>query len=136
MKITTTTSILKLRPDGIIEYSARDDFKKVETVETIQEVIDAVNTLSEDEKRGILCFVKSQYISKDVLNHVKENAEFIGMALLTKSFGSKVLGNLIAKFLKGSLVFRVFTDQVEAEKWLANLVEAERAKNNETNLVE
>ena len=133
MKITTTTAVLEIRPDGIIDYSQRDDYKKFETVATMKEVVDAINTLSKDRKRGILCYMKNQYLGKDVLDSTKGKVEFIGMALLTNSFGTKILGNFIIKLLKDGMVLKLFTDRDKAEEWLADLVQAEQNQGDTTN---
>ncbi len=132
MKIITTTSILQLRPDGIIDYAPREDYDKLETVETMAEIVDAINTLSQGKKRAILCHMKNQYLGKEVLDSTKGKVEFLGMALLTNSFGTKILGNFIVKFLKDDMLFKLFMKREEAEKWLADLVEANEKKLNAT----
>ncbi|MBL4648414.1 MAG: hypothetical protein JKY03_01690 [Aureispira sp.] len=127
MEFKTRALTIVVRPDGIIELLNNKNWDKPDTVEVAQENIVMLKKAVDGKFRGMLSHMPSTYMSKEVLNCYK-NAEIgeVASALLTTSFGSKIVGNLFLKLTgksstretDGKAPVRIFSKKEDAEAWL------------------
>ncbi|WMX12897.1 MULTISPECIES: hypothetical protein [unclassified Aureispira] len=127
MKLTTRALTIIVRPDGIVEILNNENWNDADTIEIAQENIAMLKKAVDGQPRAMLSHMPSTYMSKEVLE-CYENAEIgeIASALLTTSFGSKVVGNLFLKLtgkaatksVEGKAPVKIFTKKEDAEAWL------------------
>jgi hypothetical protein len=127
MELKTRALTIVVRPDGIIELLNNENWNDPDTVAVAQENIAMLTKAVDGNIRAMLSHMPSSYMTKEVLK-CYENAEIgeVASALLTTSFGSKIVGNLFLKLTgksssrlgQGKTPIKIFTKKAEAEKWL------------------
>ncbi|CAA6816756.1 MAG: Unknown protein [uncultured Aureispira sp.] len=127
MEFKTRALTIIVRPNGIVELLNNEGWNDADTIEVAQENIAMLKKAVNGQARGMLSHMPSTYMSKEVLE-CYENAEIgeVASALLTTSFGSKIVGNLFLKLTgksssrlgQGKTPIKIFTKKEDAEKWL------------------
>lgn len=126
MEFKTRALTIIVRPNGIVELLNNEDWNDPDTVEVAQENIAMLKKAVNGKARAMLSHMPSTYMSKEVLE-CYENSDIgeVASALLTTSFGSRIVGNLFLKLTGKSSVrvgnkapVRIFTKKEEAEEWL------------------
>jgi hypothetical protein len=135
MEQKTRSLIIKLRPDDIVEILPNKDWTEPDTLEIAQENVAAMKKAVDGKVRGLLSNTANTYLSKEVLKCYSE-AEIgeIATAMLTTSFGSKIVGNLFLKVTgkskitegkRGQAPVKIFDEKNRdaAIKWLLECIE-------------
>lgn len=127
MQFKTRALTIVVRPDGIVELLNNEDWNDPDTVEVAKENIAMLTKAVDGQPRGMLSHMPSTYMSKEVLQ-CYEDSEIgeVASALLTTSFGSRVVGNLFLKLTgksstrgeNGKAPVKIFTKKEDAEAWL------------------
>jgi hypothetical protein len=127
MEFKTRALTIIVRPDEIIELLNNENWNDPDTVEVAQENIAMLTKAVNGKARAMLSHMPSTYISKEVLE-CYENAEIgeVASALLTTSFGSRIVGNLFLKLTgksstriaNGKAPIKIFGKKEDAEEWL------------------
>jgi hypothetical protein len=120
----------------IVELFNNEEWDKPEPLEVaIQDAL-LIKKVINDEGKGILIELPDKHASKETLNHY-QTAELgeAARALVLKSFGAKVIGNLYFKFFGGKpnevgriVPVKLFTEKELAVKWLLEEVEKYKKK--------
>jgi hypothetical protein len=134
MQFKTRALTIIVRPSGIVELLNNEDWNDPDTVEVAQENIAMLAKAVDGKPRAMLSHMPSTYMSKEVLK-CYENAEIgeVASALLTTSFGSKVVGNLFLKLTgksatrgkNGKAPVKIFGKKEDAEVWLLERIAAD-----------
>lgn len=127
MEFKTRALTIIVRPDGIIELLNNESWNDPDSVEVAQENIVMLKKVVDGKARAMLSHLPSTYIPKEVLK-CYENAEIgeVASALLTTSFGARVVGNLFLKLTgksskrgaNGKAPVKIFAEKKAAEAWL------------------
>lgn len=127
-KYKTQSITVIVRPDDIVEVINNEGWDKPDTIETATENASVLKKAVGGKKRGLLSHMPDTYIGKEILAcYVDAEIGEVATALMTKSFGSKVVGNIYLKLTGKSSKFdnekikhpvEIFTKQEAAEKWL------------------
>lgn len=127
MQFKTRALTIIVRPNGIVELLNNEDWNDPDTVDVAQENIAMLTKAVDGKPRAMLSHMPSTYMSKEVLQ-CYENSEIgeVASALLTTSFGSRVVGNLFLKLTgkssargeNGKAPVKIFTKKEDAEVWL------------------
>lgn len=114
-----------VRPDDIIEINTFETFKGAYSLEAVEENLATLEKAIAGKARATLLHFPDVYVKKEVLKkYANSDLHTVASALLAKSFGSKLVGNL---FLSLSGRFneklkkrptKVFTDKETAVEWL------------------
>ncbi|BDS10510.1 hypothetical protein [Aureispira anguillae] len=129
MECKTKEITVTLIQDQIVKTAVNENITEL-TLEGVDEVIAATNKvyLSNDKPKVALICAPSFYIKKDVLKGYAANREVeaLAVAIVTPSFGSQIMGNLLLT-LRGRVLAlsndkiepsKVFRDEKKAIKWL------------------
>lgn len=135
MEYITKSLIIKVRPDDIVEILPNEDWTEPDTLEIAQENVAAMKQAVDGKVRGLLSNTANTYLSKDVLKCYSE-AEIgeVATAMLTTSFGSKIIGNLFLKITgkskltdgkRGDAPVKIFDtkNRDKAIEWLLECIE-------------
>jgi hypothetical protein len=127
MEFKTRALTIVVQPSGIVELLNNENWNDPDTVEVAQENIAMLTKAVNGKVRAMLSHMPSTYISKEVLE-CYENAEIgeVASALLTTSFGSRIVGNLFLKLTgksstriaNGKAPIKIFGKKEDAEEWL------------------
>lgn len=127
MEFKTRALTIVVQPNGIVELLNNENWNDPDTVEVAQENIAMLTKAVNGKARGMLSHMPSTYISKEVLE-CYEHAEIgeVASALLTTSFGSRIVGNLFLKLTgksstriaNGKAPVKIFGKKEDAEAWL------------------
>lgn len=123
MELETRALKIVVRPDNIVELITKSDWNQPDTVEVALENIEMLKKAVDGKPRAMLSYTPSTYMSKEVLE-CYEKAEIgqVASALITTSFGAKIVGNLFIKITgmsnKNSAPTKLFSTKEDAEKWL------------------
>lgn len=128
MELETRALRITVRPDKIIELNTKESWNQPDTVEIALENIEMLKKAVEMGGRSMLSYMPGNYIEKEVLEcYKKAKIGHIASALLTKSFGSRIIGNLFLKVIGSSsgesVPTKIFTKYEDAEKWLIQKME-------------
>lgn len=129
MECKTKEVTVTLIQDQIVKTAVNENITEL-TLEGVEEVIAATNKVyrSNDKPKVALICAPSFYIKKDVLKGYAANraVEALAVAIVTPSFGSQIMGNLLLT-LRGRVLAlsndkiepsKVFRDEKKAIKWL------------------
>ncbi|WMX12891.1 MULTISPECIES: hypothetical protein [unclassified Aureispira] len=138
MEYRTRALIIKVRPDDIVEILPNKEWTEPDTLEIAQENVAAMRKAVDGKVRGLLSNTANTYLSKEVLKCYSE-AEIgeVATAMLTTSFGSKIVGNLFLKITgkskltdgkRGQAPVKIFDEKKrdEAIKWLLECIEKKK----------
>ena len=127
MEFKTRALTIVVQPSGIVELLNNENWNDPDTIEVAQENIAMLTKAVNGKARAMLSHMPSTYISKEVLE-CYENAEIgeVASALLTTSFGSRIVGNLFlkltgkssARIANGKAPIKIFGKKEDAEVWL------------------
>ncbi|BDS11832.1 hypothetical protein [Aureispira anguillae] len=136
MQYKTRALTIIVRPDDIIELVTNPEWKQPDTVEIAQENVAMIKKAVAGKTRAMLSYMPSTYMSKDVLEcYNKAEIGEVASALLTTSFGSKVVGNVYLKLtgksaksseVKGQAPVKIFTKKEDAVEWLLEQIASSR----------
>jgi hypothetical protein len=130
MQYKTQSITIIVHPNDIVEIINNEGWDKPDTIETATENAAALKKAIDGKNRGLLSHMPDTYLSKEVLAcYVDVEMGEIATALMTTSFGSKVVGNLYLKLTgkvnkkeedKITVPVEIFTKKEAAIKWLLN----------------
>lgn len=124
MELETRSIKIRVHPNNIVEIINKtvDD---PDSAETAHENVAMLTKAIGGKARAFLGSTRDTYVSREVMEiYQKADMGNVATALVTDSFGSKVMGNL---FLKVGKMFsssmkevptKLFSDRAEAEAWL------------------
>lgn len=127
-ELKTRAITILVRPDGIVEMHTNEGWDQPDTVDVAKENIAMLTKAVDGKPRALLSYMPSTYMSKAVMA-CYDNAEIgeIASAMLTTSFGSKVIGNAYLKLtgkstksseVTGKAPVRIFSKKEDAVDWL------------------
>ncbi|MBL4648817.1 MAG: hypothetical protein JKY03_03730 [Aureispira sp.] len=135
MEFKTRSLIIKVQLNDIVEILPNKDWTEPDTLEIAQENVAAMKQAVDGKIRGLLSNTANTYLSKEVLKCYSE-AEVgeVATAMLTTSFGSKIVGNLFLKITgkskmtegkRGQAPIKIFDakNRKEAIEWLLDIIE-------------
>lgn len=127
-ELKTKALTIKVRPDGIVEMQTNEGWDQPDTVAIAEENIAMLKKAVDGQPRALLSYMPNTYMSKEVMAcYDKAEIGEVASAMLTTSFGSKVIGNaylkLTGKSAKSSEVtgrapVKIFSKKEDAESWL------------------
>ncbi|WMX12892.1 MULTISPECIES: hypothetical protein [unclassified Aureispira] len=112
MEYRTKALIIKVRPDDIVEIIPDKNWVEPDTLEIAKENVAAIRKAVDGKPRGLLSENPNTYLSREVMNYYNE--AYVGevaTAMLSTSFGSKIVGNLFLKLTgksRGDAPVRIF----------------------------
>ncbi|WMX12898.1 MULTISPECIES: hypothetical protein [unclassified Aureispira] len=128
----TRALTIKVRPDGIIEMHTNEGWDQPDTVEIAKENIEMLIKAVDNKPRALLSYMPSTYMSKEVLDcYDKAEIGEVASAMLTTSFGAKVMGNAYLKLtgkaakssqIKNQAPVRIFSKKEDAVVWLLSQI--------------
>lgn len=131
MEYKTTELTITIRPDTIIEIKVREDLVDGFTMEGAKESIALIEKIINNAPRCVLVWMPDIYMKKDIIKHYNDfEQENVTTALITKSFASKIVGNLFltlrTRFLSKNKIktnpVKLFTTKEEAITWLLEVM--------------
>ncbi|MBL4650371.1 MAG: hypothetical protein JKY03_11625 [Aureispira sp.] len=131
MEYKTTELTITIRPDTIIEIKVREDLVDGFTMEGAKESIALIEKIIDNDPRCVLVWMPDIYMKKDIIKHYNDfEQENVTTALITKSFASKIVGNLFltlrTRFLSKNKIktnpVKLFTAKEEAITWLLEVM--------------
>lgn len=135
-ELKTKALTIKIRPDGIVEMQTNEGWDQPDTVAIAEENIAMLKKAVNGKPRALLSYMPNTYMSKEVMAcYNKAKIGEVASAMLTTSFGSKVIGNAYLKLtgksaksseVTGQAPVKIFSDKEDAELWL--LSEIAKAK--------
>lgn len=133
MELETRALKIVVRPDDIIELTTKKDWNQPDTVEVALENIEMLKKAVNGKPRAMLSYLPNTYMSKEVLE-CYEKAEIgqVASALITNSFGAKVVGNLFIKVSSamsngGNAPTKLFSKKEDAERWLLDRIAEQKS---------
>lgn len=126
MELETRALKITVREDKIIELNTKESWNQPDTVEVALENIEMLKKAVESGGRAMLSYMPGTYVEKEVLEcYKKAEIGHVASALLTTSFGSRIVGNLFLKVIgSGDAVpTKIFTKKEDAEKWLIKRID-------------
>jgi hypothetical protein len=136
MEYKTTELTITVQPNNIIEIKIRDDLKEGFTMEGAIENIALIEKIVNNEPRCVIVWMPDIYMKKDIIKHYNEfEQKFVITALITKSFASKIVGNLFltlrARFISKNTIktnpIKLFTAKEEATTWLLETMKKQQS---------
>ncbi|WMX12896.1 MULTISPECIES: hypothetical protein [unclassified Aureispira] len=128
MEYKTKSITIKVRPDDIVEVTNNEEWENIDTIETATENAKVLKKAVNGKKRGILSHMPDTYVGKEVLEcYIKAEIGEVATALMTRSFASKVVGNIYLKLTgkkknaeqeSDKPPVKIFTKRELAEAWL------------------
>lgn len=121
MELETRALRITVREDKIIELNTKESWNQPDTVEVALENIEMLKKAVEGGGRAMLSYMPGTYVEKEVLEcYKKANIGHVASALLTTSFGSRIVGNLFLKVIGtgDAVATKIFSKKEDAEKWL------------------
>lgn len=129
MRLETRSSYIVVRPNGVVVMTTKPDWNQPDTLEVAKQNIAALHQAIGGERKGLLSHLANTHIAKDVLEYYQEsNPGQVATALVTASFGAKVIGNLFLKIaVKRNYTqpVKLFTKEEEAEEWLLSILHSD-----------
>lgn len=127
-ELKTRALTILIRPDDIVEMHTNEGWDQPDTVEVAEENIAMLKKAVDGKPRALLSYMPNTYMSKAVMA-CYDNAEIgeVASAMLTTSFGSKVIGNAYLKLtgksakasdVSGKAPVKIFSKKDEAVDWL------------------
>lgn len=128
MNFDTPSSNIRLKPNGIVTLNTKDSWDQPDTLEGAKANIAALEKAIDGKRRGLMSRLPNTHIPKPVLEYYKTaHPGQVATALITPSFGAKVVGNLYMKVVGNSQKepIKLFTKEEDAEKWLLAIMNEE-----------
>jgi hypothetical protein len=134
MEYKTRTLVIKVHLNDIVEIVPNKDWVEPDTLEIAQENVAAMKKAVDGKGRGLLSHTSNTYLSKEVLKCYSEaKIGEVATAMLTTSFGSKIVGNLFLKILgkskmgedkRGKAPIKIFDEKNKdkAIEWLLDCI--------------
>lgn len=137
MEYKTKELIITIRPDSIIEIKVRTDLEDGFTMEGAIENVKLLEKIIGNKPRCVLVWMPDIYMKKDIIKYYNDfEQEFVTTALITKSFASKIIGNLfltlrtrfVSMTKRNSNPIKLFTSKEEADKWLLGIIDNQQER--------
>jgi hypothetical protein len=127
MEYRTQALIVTVRPDDIVEIREDPLWNKPDTLEVAQENVAAMIKAIDGKKRAMISYTPETHTSKEVLKYYSSSESTIGAvatALISESFGSKLMGNLFLKIVKKGSPVKIFSikEEDKAIDWLLDCI--------------
>ena len=135
MEYKTTELTIVIRPDNIIGIKVREDLVDGFTMEGAIENIALIEKIIDNDPRGVLLWMPDMYMKKNIIKHyIDFEQESVTTALITKSFASKIVGNLFltlrTRFTSKNKIktnhVKLFTVKEEAITWLLEAIKMQQ----------
>ena len=132
MEYKTKELTITIHPDSIIEIMVREDLEDGFTMEGAIENIALIEKIVDNKPRCVLVWMPDIYMKKDIIKYYNDfEQKNVTTALITKSFASKIVGNLFltlrTRFVsltkQNSNPIKLFTSNEEATKWLLGIMD-------------
>jgi len=131
MEYKTSELVITIHPDTIIEITVREDLEDGFTMEGAKENIALIEKIVDNDPRCVIVWMPDIYMKKEIIKYYNDfEQEFVTTALITKSFASKIVGNLFitlrTRFLSKNKIktnpIRLFTAKEDAINWLLEVI--------------
>jgi hypothetical protein len=131
MEYRTQALIITVRTDDIIVIKADPSWDKPDTLEVAKENVAAMIKAIDGKKRAMISYTPDNHMSKEVLKYYSDAILDIGSvatAMISTSFGSKLMGNIFLKILNRDNPVKIFTVKQEdqAIEWLLECLKKAR----------
>lgn len=127
-KLETKALIITIRPDGIVEMETNKGWDQPDTIAIAEENVAMLKKAIDGKPRALLSYMPNTYMSKEVMAcYDKGEIGEIASAMLTTSFGSKIIGNAYLKLtgksaksseIEGQAPVKIFSKKEDAVIWL------------------
>jgi hypothetical protein len=127
-ELKTKALTITIRPDGIVEMETNKGWDQPDTVAIAEENIAMLKKAVDGKPRALLSYMPSTYMSKEVMAcYNKGEIGEIASAMLTTSFGSKIIGNAYLKLtgksaksseIQGQAPVKILSKKEDAVAWL------------------
>lgn len=123
MELETRALKITVRTDDIIELNTKESWNQPDTVEIAMENIEMLKKAVQNGGRSMLSYMPGTYVEKEVLEcYKKADIGHVASALITTSFGSRIVGNLFLKVINNTsgkaVPTKIFAKKEDAEQWL------------------
>lgn len=131
MEYKTNELTITIRPDNIIEIKVREDLEGGFTLEGAKENVAMMEEIVGDSPRCVIAWMPDVYMKKEIIKYYNDfEQEFVTTALITKSFASKIIGNLFitlrTRFVSNNKMktnpIKLFTTKEDAVNWLLEVI--------------
>ena len=127
-ELKTKALTITIRPDGIVEMETNKGWDQPDTITIAEENVAMLKKAVGGKPRALLSYMPSTYMSKDVMAcYNKGEIGEIASAMLTTSFGSRIIGNAYLKLTgksaksseaEGQAPVKIFSKKEDAVTWL------------------
>jgi hypothetical protein len=131
MEHKTSELVITIRPDDIIAIKVREDLEDGFTMEGAIENIALIEKIVDNKPRCVIVWMPDVYMKKDIIKRYNDfEQKNVTTALITKSFASKIVGNLFltlrTRFISKNTIktnpIKLFTDKEDAIRWLLEVM--------------
>jgi len=131
MEYKTNELTITIRPDNIIEIKVREDLEGGFTLEGAKENVAMMEEIVGNAPRCVIAWMPDVYMKKEIIKYYNDfEQEFVTTALITKSFASKIIGNLFitlrTRFVSNNKMktnpIKLFTTKEDAVNWLLEVI--------------
>jgi hypothetical protein len=127
-QLKTKALNITIRPDGIVEMETNKEWDQPDSIAIAEENVAMLKKAIDGKPRALLSYMPSTYMSKEVMAcYNKGEIGEIASAMLTTSFGSKIIGNAYLKLtgkstksseVEGQAPVKIFSKKEDAVVWL------------------
>ena len=120
-EIETTTLIVRLRSDGIIETRPNPLWTSTEGIKHARENMKAISEITGDQLRPVMNFLPDHYVTAEAQEYYQKHKPLaLASAMVAKTFIQKLVGNFFVTFKRLPIPTRLFQDEDKAVAWLKN----------------
>lgn len=116
--VTTTTSRFELRSDGIVARTALKDGPKFHYTKHVDENLEALQDISPDKKRPLLCYLSDRQLSKEAALKYGSVKFAKAMAYVAGNEHQEIISKVMIHFSKLKMPVKIFHNEKEAIAWL------------------
>lgn len=139
---STPSMQLTLRANNILEMAVPSTWKDPDTIETAQQNVALLHQVLEGKNCAILVEPINNHLTREVMACYREvGKKSIATALLTNSFGSKIVGNVYLRLMKITVgtkrptrPIKLFNNKEEATQWLLQCLQKKGVAMAESNM--
>lgn len=127
MEYRTQALIIKVRSNDIVEIREDPFWDQPDTLKVAKENVAAMIKAIDGKQRAMISYSPNTHTSKEVLKYYSESEPEIGAvatALISESFGSKLMGNIFLKIVKKGSPVKIFSikEEDKAVEWLLDCI--------------